>query len=148
MSYKRVLDRLLENEHWLIRAAVAEQGYGLDKLVNDDSYWVRAEVARQGYGLDILIKDEEEYVRSMVQECIDSPVFERRKLSYQEMLVNLLKSDYWQVRAALAEQGYGLDVLIKDEDFYVRKIANAAITAIGAAAYVSWKNAHKSEIQK
>ncbi len=39
------------DEDSYVRAAVAEQGYGLDKLVHDDAVIVRDAVAKQGYGL-------------------------------------------------------------------------------------------------
>jgi len=54
---KLVLDKLINDENYSVRQAVAEQGYGLDKLINDEDYSVRQAVAEQGYGLDKLIDD-------------------------------------------------------------------------------------------
>ena len=62
---KKVLNKLLVNEHWLVRAAVANQGYGLDQLINDKDWGVRKAVASQGYGLDQLINDKDADVRKV-----------------------------------------------------------------------------------
>lgn len=66
-NYKEILDNLINDENWIIRKAVAEQGYRLDKLVDDPSWEVRAEVARQGYGLDKLINDKNPIVRDIAR---------------------------------------------------------------------------------
>ena len=43
----------------------------LDKLVNDEEYWVRAAVARQGYDLEKLINDENIEVRKLVANSLN-----------------------------------------------------------------------------
>ena len=48
------LDRLVDDYSWIVRLAVAEQGYGLDRLVNDSNYQVHIAAAK-GYDLDKLI---------------------------------------------------------------------------------------------
>ena len=34
-------DKLINDEDWSVRVAVAKQGYGLDKLINDENWEVR-----------------------------------------------------------------------------------------------------------
>lgn len=99
-----------------LRAAVAEQGYGLDKLVHDDAVIVRDAVAKQGYGLDILIDDNNRDVRMTVaHQCYG--------------LDKLINDDYWGVRAEIANRGYGLDKLIHDEEPKARLLAYDALRA-------------------
>lgn len=62
------LDVLVCDEHWLVRKAVAEQGYGLDILLHDNDCDVRNAVARQGYGLDELVYDQDYCVREIAKE--------------------------------------------------------------------------------
>ena len=62
------LDILINDENWLIRAAIASKNYGLNKLINDSNPSVRLEVAKQGYGLDILINDIDPFIRNTVIE--------------------------------------------------------------------------------
>lgn len=62
-SHALCLDKLINDENWLVRKEVAKQSYGLDILVNDENWLVRRVVAEQGYGLDTLINDEEYDVR-------------------------------------------------------------------------------------
>ena len=38
---------LVNDKSWQVRAAVAEQGYGLDKLINDESSVVRSKAAER-----------------------------------------------------------------------------------------------------
>ena len=52
------LDMFISHKNWILRSAVARNGYGLDILVNDESEFVRMEVAKHGYGLDVLVNDE------------------------------------------------------------------------------------------
>ena len=56
------LNVLINDEHWEVRKAIADQGYGLNILVNDEDWKIRAAVAKQGYGLDILINDNKNAV--------------------------------------------------------------------------------------
>ena len=102
------LDILITDEDNDVRAAVAEQGYGLDKLIKDEDWWVRIEIAKHGYGLDKLINDENYNVRAEVA---------RQRYG----LDKLINDEDWYVRAAVARQGYGLDILINDEDRSVRE---------------------------
>jgi len=62
------LDKLVNDDHWLVRVSVAEQGYGLDVLVNDEVWLVREAVARHNYGLDQLINDQDEDVRHVAKQ--------------------------------------------------------------------------------
>ena len=62
-DYKKILDKLVNDEDYDVRRTVAKQGYGLDKLVNDEDWTVRKAVAEQGYGLDKLAYDENIKVR-------------------------------------------------------------------------------------
>ena len=64
------LDVLINDPHWCVRLEVAKQGYGLDTLINDSDWIVRAAVAKQGYGLDVLINDTDSYVRKVVKAQI------------------------------------------------------------------------------
>jgi hypothetical protein len=73
-------EELAKNEDWIIREAVAKQGYGLDILINDRDSLVRLEVARQGYGLDKLINDEIFHVREIAAEKL-------RELQNQKKIV-------------------------------------------------------------
>ena len=43
-DYKKILDRLVNDKDSNVRAAVAEQGYGLDKLVDDEDWPVCAAI--------------------------------------------------------------------------------------------------------
>ena len=104
------LNKLLNDENWHIRKAVAEQGYGLDKLINDKDHDVRIAVAEQGYGLDKLIDDKHWCVRRAVAE----------QGFGLDKLINDKNPD---VRRAVAKQGYSLDKLINDEDYDVRETA-------------------------
>ena len=106
-NYKEILDKLVNDEDWYVRRAVAKQGYGLDILINDEDWRVREVVAKQGYGLDILINDPDPDVRLAVA-----------KQGYG--LDKLINDEYWLVRRVIAEQGYGLDKLINDENWRVR----------------------------
>ena len=65
------LEKLVDGER-CVREAVAEQGYGLDKLVDDRDWRVRHAVARQGYGLDKLVNDEDWNVREVAKEMLES----------------------------------------------------------------------------
>ena len=40
------MDRLINDEDWTVRAAVASKGYGLDILINDPDWYVRDAVER------------------------------------------------------------------------------------------------------
>ena len=102
------LDSLVNDEDYHVRCSVGEQGYGLNKLVNDESVWVRQIVAKKGYGLDRLVYDEDESVRVAV--------------TYQGYgLDKLINDKDCLVRAVIAKQGYGLDKLANDDDEDIRK---------------------------
>ena len=63
-------DKLIDDEDWRVRAAVAEQSYGLGQLINDENWHVRAAVAKQGYGLDKLIDDEDWIVHNTARKMM------------------------------------------------------------------------------
>ena len=77
------LDVLVDDDHRDVRMTVAHQGYGLDKLINDDYWGVRAEIANQGYGLDKLIHDEESKVRLLAYDALRAEEEEQQKLNQQ-----------------------------------------------------------------
>ena len=104
------LYKLINDESWYVREAVANQGYGLDILINDEDWKIRSAIAEQKYGLDILINDEKSIVRAEVA-----------KQGYG--LDILINDESWYVREAVAKQGYGLDKLINDPNPYVRERA-------------------------
>lgn len=58
--------KFIDHPHWLVREAIANQGYELDTLVNDPNWFVREAVAKQGYGLEILVYDPDWFVRLSV----------------------------------------------------------------------------------
>ena len=60
----------MNDENFLVRAAVAKQGYGLDKLIHDKEELVRMEVANQGYNLETLVNDESGVIRSIARAKI------------------------------------------------------------------------------
>ena len=109
------LDRLINDKVWWVRQAVAEQGYGLDILITDEDDDVRAVVARQGYGLDILVNDISWFVR---QACFDSDAWKEFCANNWETLII---NDYERVRMVIANQGYGLNILIHDDAWLVRE---------------------------
>ena len=143
------LDILVNDEDPEIRMAVARNGYGLDKLVSDEDWRVRREVARNGYGLDKLALDENQQVRAAVatqhrdgltaqkglEASIGTPAAESfvpylQLTEEQKRAVNFDVNDYggyWDrvpdnvlTREDAAERGWGLDVLVYDEDPDVR----------------------------
>jgi hypothetical protein len=63
---KSILDELIDDERWVARDFVAQQGYGLEKLIDDKEAFVRYAVAEQGYGLEKLIDDKDYFVRLAV----------------------------------------------------------------------------------
>ena len=66
-EYGYGLDVLVNDQNLLVRMAVARQGYGLDVLVTDPDWRVRVAVAERGYGLDVLINDPDKFVREEVE---------------------------------------------------------------------------------
>ena len=63
------LDVFKDDDFWVVREAVAKQGWFLDELKDDEQWkhWkVRRAVARQGVFLDDLKNDEEWQVRAAV----------------------------------------------------------------------------------
>ena len=129
MEEKENIDNLINHTNVCVRAAVAEQGYGLDKLINDKSWFVRIAVAKQGYGLDKLVNDKDCHVRAAVAEQgykLDTLVNDKSwyvRLAVAEQgygLDKLINDEYGVVRAVVAKQGYGLDKLINDKDGHVR----------------------------
>lgn len=102
------LDRLVDDDNWMVRVKAVFQDYGLDKLIDDEDYRVRGAVAKRGYGLDRLVNDESDHVRAQV--------------AYKDYrLDKLVNDDSANVREVVAFQGYGLDKLINDEDSVVRE---------------------------
>ena len=141
------LDVLINDEAWGVRAKVAKQGYGLDVLINDEDYdvreaaldylkennltlaeWcnqnnkeidlrklafssyleVRVEAVRSGY----IYKKDEIYIDS---NCKFIPYGTDPKKD------KMVKSDDWEDRLKMAEEGYGLDILINDKRWVVRE---------------------------
>ena len=118
------LDKLVNDTAYEVRAVVARQGYGLDKLVNDKYCSIRIVVAKQGYGLEKLVYDENYYVREAVIDYLREhkykSVIEWAKDNNVDIdLKDWLNSDNWCKRREVARQGYGLDILINDEDRFV-----------------------------
>ena len=101
------VDKLVDDEDWRVRLAVAEQGHGLEKLVDDEYWLVRRVVAGQGHGLEKLVEDKDWLVRLAVAE-------------QGHGLEKLVDDEDWGVRLAVAEQGHGLEKLVDDEDWRVR----------------------------
>ena len=87
------MDKLVNSDDCNIRKRAIEQDYGLDKLINDKDWRVRNAIFKSGYWKDF---------------CADN----------WEILI---QSKYNDVREAIAKQGYGLDILINDEDERVRE---------------------------
>ncbi len=58
-------------------------------------------------------RDVHEYYRNQVKEALKAH-------NQDEDLSGLVEHDAWQVRAAVANQGYGLDKLVNNVDWYVR----------------------------
>ena len=112
------LDILINDSHYRVRRVVANQGYGLEVLINDTEFDVRQAVAEQGYGLDVLINDDVDYVRS---GCYYSEAWPEFCTNNWETLVH---SKYSDVRIAVAKRGYGLNILIHDEDSDVSHAVN------------------------
>ena len=103
-DYKKILDNLVDNEDYRVRAAVAEQGYGLDKLVDDEVYYVRTAVAEQGYGLDKLINDEVYYVRIVVAKQgygLDKLINDEDTLVRRTVVLDEMKNKYLNMKNAL-----------------------------------------------
>lgn len=121
------LDALVDSAVYTDRYTAAIQSYGLDKLVNDPEWGIRAQVATNGYALDKLIDDRDDIVRAA---AVRSMGRERRRTEREEnakKLEKYLNNESRIMRYALAEQGFGIETLIKDDDPYVR--AGAAIAA-------------------
>lgn len=121
------LDALVDSKVYSDRYTAAIQAYGLDKLVDDPEWGIRAQVATNGYALDILVDDRDDIVRAA---AVRSMGRERRKAEHEEnakKLKKYLDDESRIMRYALAEQGFGIEVLMKDKDPYVRAgTANAA----------------------
>lgn len=123
------LDKLVNDENWQVREAVAIKGYGLDKLIHDEYCSIRIIVAKQGYGLDKLVNDDNCYVRDAVIDYLNEQnyksVFEWAKDNNIDIDIDeWLNSNDWCKRREVAKQGYGLDILINDEDFLVCDAVN------------------------
>ena len=121
------LDALVDSSVYSDRYTAAIQAYGLDKLVDDPEWGIRAQVATNGYALDILVDDHDDIVRAA---AVRSMGRERRKAEREDnakKLEKYLDNESRVMRYALAEQGFGIEVLMKDKDPYVR--AGTAIAA-------------------
>lgn len=146
------LHKLVNDEHYFVRAAVAEQGYGLEVLLNDTvgdvascaskylsehpdkkitftntnvssaelwrkanstDYYDRIEAARTG-GTDILSK-------LVFDFNDDHSQFVREAVANRGFGLDILLTDpSVEVRAAVAKQGYGLSTLVNDEHYVVK----------------------------
>lgn len=107
------LDKLIYDKDYRVRRVVASKGYDLDRLINDPHSDVRGVIAKLGYRLDILINDKDKWVR---YACVNSDAWPEYCANNWKTLVN---NSYWDVRAAVAVLGYGIDILINDEDSFV-----------------------------
>lgn len=87
----------------------------LDKLVNDEDWHIRVTIAEQSYGLDKLINNRNWQVR---EACIKSEGWLEFCNNNWETLIN---SKYDDVREAVAQRGYGLNILINDANKDVRE---------------------------
>ena len=140
------LDVLIIDENDEVRTAVAKQGYGLDILINDENWYVREAVlyylkknnltlaewcnqnneevdlrklAFSPYPEVRIAAIESGYIYKkgeiyIAPDCKFTPYgtdFEKDKMP---------KSNNWEDRLKMAKQGYGLDVLINDENCYIR----------------------------
>lgn len=65
------MNLLVRNEDEGVRAAVAEQGYGLNILVSDSFSDVKNAVLEHNYGLEKLAKDENPVIASIAQAKIN-----------------------------------------------------------------------------
>ena len=170
------LNVLVNDESEYIRESVAKQGYGLNVLINDE-YWVvrkavldylkennltlaewcnqnnkeidlrklafspYPEVRAEAIKSEYVYKKDEIYV---APDCKFTPYGtnlekdkmvksddwkDRLEMAEEDYGLNVLINDKdWFVRKAVAEQGYGLNVLINDKDWRVREAVNNYLT--------------------
>ena len=135
------LDILIQDKDKNVREAAKYYGYsGYNSVINwakdhnidiDLNEWLegneyqRYEVARYGYRLDKLINDENEDVREVAKKYLRHHNYESildwaKDNNIKIDLNEWLHSTNWRERREVAEQGYGLDKLVNDENEYVR----------------------------
>ena len=141
------LDVLINDEVWGIREAVAKQGYGLNVLINDEDYGVLKatlnylrknnltlaewcnqnnkeidlknlayspypEIRIVAIKLGYIYKENEIYI---APECKFTPYGTNPEKN------KMVKSYYPKDRLEMAKEGYGLNLLINDEDWAIRR---------------------------
>ena len=145
------LDVLINDENWEVRVAVARQGYGLDILINDKDWKVQKAVLDYFKENNLTLAEwcNQNNKEIDLRKLAFSPYAEARIAAIESGYVykeneiyiapnckfkpygtdsekdNIVKSNYWVNRLKMAEEGYGLNILVNDEDWHVRRaVAN------------------------
>ena len=145
------LDILINDEDWEVRTMVAKQGYGLNVLINDENYGVLkatlnylrknnltlAEWCNQNNkGIDLRKLAYSPYPEARIAAIKSGYVYKENEIyigpdcKYTPYGTNpekdkMVKSNYWRDRLRMAKEGYGLNILINDGDYDIRReVAN------------------------
>ena len=140
------LNKLIYDEHRYVRCAVydylKEHNYksvldwakdnnvdvDLDEWLNSDDQYKRGQVAKYGYRLDKLINDKDSDIREVANDYLREhnykSVFEWAKENNIDLdIEEWLNSDDQCKREQVAKQGYKLNKLVYDKDWYVCEAA-------------------------
>lgn len=109
-------EELINDDSWIVKCMIAKQGRpsDLEILKNDEDARVRAAVVNQGYAIDTLMTDDDPTVLVAVAEHGDS-----KHLDYL-LKKNPIAKKSVEVKCAIADRGYGLDVLSNDDNIAVK----------------------------
>ena len=145
------LDVLINDENWEVRVAVARQGYGLDILINDKDCVVRRAVLnylkknnltlielynQNNKGIDLKKLAFSPYAEARIAAIESGYIYKKDEIyitpnckfkpyGTDSEKDNIVKSNYWVKRLEMAEEGYGLNILVNDEVGSVRRaVAN------------------------
>lgn len=146
------LHKLVNDEHWFVRAAVAEQGYGLEVLLNDTAgdvaacaqkyisehpeiklvypepttssaeLWEKAKSRNYDYRIEAARKGGTDILSKLVFDEADTySQFVREAVAERGFGLDILLEDTSpEVRRAVVKQGFRLDVLVNDEHYFVK----------------------------
>ena len=139
-------DRMIDNNDWITRLKMAEEGYVLDVLINDKDYFVRKDVLSYLKENNLTLAEwckqnnKEIDLKKLAYSPYSDVRAEAIKSGYvykkDEIYIDsnceftpygtdpekdeMVKSNDYRDRLEMAKEGYGLDALINDKDEDVR----------------------------
>lgn len=140
INESKYLDTLISDENEIIRASIADKGYGLDILINDKDEMVRNHVIRyckrhkhiplcnkiftRHHILNLLYASKIDFIKKCKHLDIlvedEDPAIRRAIAEHGYYLEKLINDINPGVRMQVVRQGYGLETLICDNDNWVR----------------------------